>query len=231
MTEAPTPRAGSTRLFPAVAAASGAACLLIGTLMHPMHADPNKPLAAFAEYAADRPWVLSHLVQLAGALLMLAAVASFSRLLSPGSALLTQFAAGVAAASACALQAVDGIALRNMVLAWAEADAADKPFLFAAAFGVRQIEIGMASVFALTGGIAVATFTALLWKETSFPRWLVALGLSAGLATAVGGLAMAYTGFSDLAMTINMPASIMLLVWVAAFAGYDLRRVGRGGFG
>jgi Domain of unknown function (DUF4386) len=120
--------------------------------------------------------------------------------------------------------------LRNMVLAWSHADGPDKPLLFASAFGVRQIEIGMASIFALTGGLTVAVFAALLCKETTFPRWLAALGMAAGLATSLGGLAMAYTGFSEFAMMINMPANLLLLVWVAAFAAFWLRRIGRGGF-
>jgi uncharacterized membrane protein len=43
----------------AIAAISGALFLFIGTLLHPMEADPNIPLAAFTKYAADRNWVAS----------------------------------------------------------------------------------------------------------------------------------------------------------------------------
>ena len=50
----------------AVCAISGATLLFIGTHLHPMGADPNDPISAFTEYARDRLWIASHLVQLAG---------------------------------------------------------------------------------------------------------------------------------------------------------------------
>jgi hypothetical protein len=39
-----------------------------------MKADPNDALAAFAEYAADHFWVASHLTQLLGVTLIVAAL-------------------------------------------------------------------------------------------------------------------------------------------------------------
>jgi hypothetical protein len=50
----------------AVGALGGALLLLVSTLLHPLHSDPNIPRAAFAEYAADSLWVWSHLGQFAG---------------------------------------------------------------------------------------------------------------------------------------------------------------------
>ena len=35
---------------------------------------------------------------------------------------------------------------------------------------------------------------------------------------------MAYTGFSSLAMTVNMPASILILVWVISVGALMWRR-------
>src|SRR6188472_1769752 len=49
----------------AACAVAGSVVLFIGTYLHPMQADPNRPLEAFAEYAADRFWIASHLIQLA----------------------------------------------------------------------------------------------------------------------------------------------------------------------
>ena len=43
----------------AVAAIAGALTLFVGTFLHPMNADPNDPLAAFTEYAADHHWIAS----------------------------------------------------------------------------------------------------------------------------------------------------------------------------
>ncbi len=77
----------------AAAAMSGAVTLFVATLLHPMSADPNDPPAAFAEYAADRLWVASHLGQFLGvaalgvALVALAAtMEAGTRQRGPGSA-------------------------------------------------------------------------------------------------------------------------------------------------
>ena len=51
---------------------AGAGILLLATLLHPMSADPNDSVAAFSEYAADRLWIVSHLGQLLGVLLIAA---------------------------------------------------------------------------------------------------------------------------------------------------------------
>ena len=72
------PQTGNPMLMPsrliACLALSGVLALFVGTGLHPMHADPNHAHAAFAEYAADRHWVASHLLQLLGVALMAAAL-------------------------------------------------------------------------------------------------------------------------------------------------------------
>lgn len=42
----------------------------------------------------------------------------------------------------------------------------------------------------------------------------------------VAGVVMAYTGFSGLAMAINMPANSLLLVWMLVLGWYMWRRSG-----
>jgi len=107
----------------ATCAIAGSVLLFIGTYLHPMEADPNQAIAAFAEYAADRLWVASHLTQLAGVALILAALLLLAQQLRAGSAaawaVVAAGAATVSLAVAVALQAVDGIALKLMVDAWA----------------------------------------------------------------------------------------------------------------
>ena len=68
----------------AVAAIAGALTLFVGTFLHPSEADPNDPLAAFTEYAANRPWIASHLMQLFGIILIVVALVFLSRLMSSG---------------------------------------------------------------------------------------------------------------------------------------------------
>lgn len=103
----------------AACAIGGAALLVAGTALHPMEADPNNAVTAFAEYAADQLWVASHLTQLAGVTLMVIALLILAQQIEAASGKVwSRLAAGGAVASlaaAAALQAVDGIALKAMV--------------------------------------------------------------------------------------------------------------------
>jgi uncharacterized membrane protein YhaH (DUF805 family) len=118
-----------------------------------MSADPNEAGAAFSEYAADRLWIASHLTQLLGIVLMVAALMLLARQLeTAGGSGWPGLAAGLAIASlavATALQAVDGIALKRMVNAWSNTPAAQKKVALYAAFAVRQVEVGLASTLSL----------------------------------------------------------------------------------
>jgi hypothetical protein len=228
-----------------IAAISGALLLFAGTYLHPMSADPNVPLAAFMEYAADQHWVSSHLMQFSGIALMAAALVLISRALvspriaassgspeSPGSkndmanAAATLAAAGAIAslAATATLQAIDGVALKAMVNAWAAAAQRDKESLFQAAFAVRQIETGLASISALLFGLTVSLFGIALLLDPRFPKWLGMIAIVGGASTAVAGLVIAYTGFSGLAMAIDMPAGFLLLCWMIALGVYFWQR-------
>jgi hypothetical protein len=115
---------------------------------------------------------------------------------------------------AAALQAVDGVALKVMVDSWAAAPAAQKQTVFYAAFAVRQIEAGLASMLSLLLGLSAALYGVALLDDRTYPKWLGALAIIGGVPTAVSGVVMAYTGFSATAMGINMPASSILIFWM-----------------
>src|SRR4030095_2039143 len=103
----------------AACAISGSLLLFVGTYLHPMGADRNDAVAAFTEYAADRLWVASHLTQLLGVALMVAALLVLTeQLQAKGRTGWLRLAAGGAVASlalAAVLQAVDGIALKRTI--------------------------------------------------------------------------------------------------------------------
>jgi len=204
--------------------------LFVGTYLHPMGADPNQAVAAFTEYAADHLWVASHLTQLAGVSLMVAALLLLAQQLRMGSGTAwAGVAAGGAIASlavAVALQAVDGIALKLMVDAWTAAPAAQKEGVFHAAFAVRQIEIGLASMVSLSMGLTAALYGEALLVDQTYPKWVGGLALIGGVPTMVAGVVIAYTGFSGLAMAINMPANFLLLVWMLTLGVLMWRRGG-----
>lgn len=209
---------GST--FAPIAAITGALFLLAGTYLHPMNTDPNVPLAAFAEYAADHKWVATHLMQLSGIALMVAALALLSRRLAggPADAEVTLGTVGAVAslAVAAALQAVDGVALKAMVDSWAAAQGREKEVLFQASFAVRQIEVGLASMTSLFFGLTVLVYGLALLRDSRLPKWLGFLAIAGGAPTAIAGIMIAYSGFSESEMAISMPSSSLLLFWMIA---------------
>jgi Domain of unknown function (DUF4386) len=195
-----------------------------------MQADPNDAAAAFAEYAADRLWVASHLTQLMGVTLIVAALLMLSRQLrARKAAAWSRLAQGGAVASlavATALQAVDGIALKAMVDNWAGAPAAQKDAAFQAALAVRQVEVGLASMSSLLFGLTVSVYGVALLRDRMYPKWVAGLAIVGGVPTTIAGVVMAYTGFSGLAMAVNMPASSVLLVWMLTVGVCMWRRGG-----
>jgi hypothetical protein len=220
------PKAGNALV--SAAACCGAIFLCIGTYLHPMDADPNVPLAAFAEYAASDHWITSHLIQLLGVIFVIAALVLVSARMADGPA--TEWAAlgasgaVVSLALASALQAVDGVALKIMVDNWAAAPESEKAILFHAAFGVRQIEVGLASISSLLFGLTVFAYGVAFLLDGRISKWIGALAIVGGASMAAGGIAIAYTGFSGLAMMINMAASLLVIFWLLALAIVFWRR-------
>jgi hypothetical protein len=200
----------------------------VGTALHPLKADPNDAVAAFTEYAADRLWVGSHLTQLAGIALIVAALLFLARQLDAASGMgWSRVAAGGAIASlsvAAALQAVDGIALKAMVDVWAAAPATKKEAAFYAAFAVRQVEVGLASTVSLMFGLTATMYGRVLLDGRTYPKWVGGLAIAGGVPAIVAGVVMAFTGFSRLAMAINMPASSLLMVWMLTVGVFMWRR-------
>jgi hypothetical protein len=211
-----------------IAGIAGSVLLFVGTWLHPMSADPNVPLAAFTEYAASPHWVAIHLTQLLGVVLMVTALMLLSRKLAEGPAAdwatLGMTGAVSSLAVASVLQAVDGVALKVMVDRWAAALGPDKSVLFQVVFGVRQIEVGLAGITSILFGLTGFVYGVALLIDRHFPLWLGATALAAGAATASSGLAIATTGFSDIAMTISMPSSAALILWMIALGTIGWRR-------
>ncbi len=210
-----------------ISTAIGVILLLAGTMLHPMQADPNNPLAAFAEYANAPHWITSHLMQLVGiAGIMVGLILFANKLDLKGDSGLVKLSIAGAVMSisvGATLQAVDGIALKAMVDAWAVASSADKQSLFHAALAVRYIEIGLASMFCFSVGFTAVIFSAALYTEERFPRWIAYIGAFGGTCTGIAGAMIAYTGFSALSMMINMPANILLLTWILILSVYQWR--------
>jgi len=200
-----------------VAAIAGALVLSVGTYLHPLGADPNDAPAAFAEYAADPFWVWTHLTQFLGVALMLVGlVALRDAMEDENTAWVARLGLvfGIAAlASAAALQAVDGVALKVMVDQWASVPPDQKQGAFVAAFAVRQIEIGLATFLSLLFGAAMVLYGAAMARTRGFPHWLGWLGAIGGLGMVASALLLARTGFSPVEMAVAMPSSVIAILW------------------
>ncbi len=159
----------------AIAAMLGPLVLFVSTLMHPLEADPNDAAAAFTEYAADRLWVGTHLGQFLGMAIIVAALVMLSRSLEEGKAAAWSrigLAGAIATLAATAvLQAVDGVALKFMVDRWAGAPPEQQPAIFEAAFGVRQVEAGLASLTSLLFAITVTVYGVATILSPIYPVW------------------------------------------------------------
>jgi hypothetical protein len=212
----------------AVSAPAGAVVFLVSTLLHPMDSDPNDAHAAFAEYAADSFWVWSHIGQFLGVAVLGITLVALAATLEPGrTAIWSRMGlAGTAAtiAVAAALQAVDGVALKVMVDRWAAASGEARVLAFEAAFAVRQIEIGLASLLSVLFGFTAVVFSAAILLGDRYPAWFGAAALLSGLGMLTAGMAMALTGFSGLAMMLSMLGSSVFLLWII-FAGLLMWRL------
>ena len=211
-----------------IAAIGGALTLLVGTMLHPMDADPNDAPAAFTEYAASNLWIASHLTQFLGLALLGVALLAVARTVDEGPsaawAKVSVWGTAISVATGAALQAVDGVALKVMVDRWAAATGTDQAMIFEAAFAVRQIELGLASLWSLVFGLTVAVLGMALVLSARYAKWLGWWAVLGGLGISTAGIAFAYTGFSPLAMNISTPASIILLAWAIAVGVIMLRR-------
>jgi hypothetical protein len=122
-------------------------------------------------------------MQLAGITLAVTALLCLSQQLETAngrgwSRLATEGAIASLALSA-SLQAVDGIALKATVDAWAAAQAAQKEAAFYAAFAVRQVEIGLASMTSLLFGFTVSAYGIALLADHTYPKWVGSLSWEA----------------------------------------------------
>jgi hypothetical protein len=201
------------------------------TFLHPSHAAPNDSAAAFEEYSSSGIWAYVHIGQFLGTLLIVVTLVALSRALSrqAGVAGALAVVAGVTAVLVGAVfavqMAVDGVALKGTIDAWAHAaSAADKAITFQVADGVRWIEKALSSFFHLVNGLTLLSLgmAALLGRRV--PRWIGATGVLAGIGFVIGGTVVAHTGFSPQTQPFLLPALLMSAVLMVGASVALLRR-------
>ena len=203
-----------------------ATLLLVGQLLYivvtQFHTggDANDHPAIFAAYAGSGIWTAVHLGQFAGMAILLAGLLAlfFALDVQAGTA---RWAGRFGAASAVAalalygvLQAVDGVALKQAVNAWASAPEAEKAARFASAEAIRWLEWGVRSYQDFALGLALLLFAAAQVRTAWVPRPIAHLMGLSGLAYLVQGWVAGSEGFSPTQSVAIVLAWVLSLVWM-----------------
>jgi hypothetical protein len=203
-----------------------ATLLLVGQLLYVVvtlfHADgdANNHPAVFAEYAASGIWTAVHVGQFACLTILLAGlIALFVALdAQPGTARWVGRFGAVSAVTTLALYgvvlAVDGVALKQAVNAWASAPDTEKAARFAIAEAIRWLEWGARSNENLTLGLAVLLFAVALVRTPWAPRPIPSLMGLSGLTYLVQGWVAGTEGFSQTHTIAIVLAEVLNVAWM-----------------
>lgn len=208
----------------------GAASLPLGIILfvvataifHPNREDPMDNQAVFMEYAQSDSWVAVHFAQWVAALLLIGGLVAlyYSITKKPeagaGVARFGLAAAVVTAGAFTMLQAVDGVALKWAVDAWAGAPADQQVATFAAAQAVRWTEYALQSYSNILLGLTLMLYALAIALGTSYPRWLQWVAAGSGVAWIVHGVMVPYIGFFD--SIPRLVAIVLTAVWAFIMA-------------
>ena len=203
------PGRGTGRLS-AVLLVVGAVLAVVGGILHPHDEPPNSHEAVFAEYAHSADWVWVHDLQFLSAAVVVAGLLTVGRALQrvgvPRSLVRVGDAAAAATVALIAVNmAVDGVALKHAVDAWAGAEPADRASRFAAAEAVRWLEWGVNSFFTILLGVTLLTVAAGLLSQAHLGtrvRLAGVTGALAGILLVVNGLTVGAHGFEPTALPL-----------------------------
>ncbi|MDX8480748.1 hypothetical protein RFN28_20075 [Mesorhizobium sp. VK24D] len=189
--------------------------------------DANDHHHIFATYAENAIWTAVHLGQFAGIAMLLAGLVTLSFVLDDedGTARWLGRVGGAVAVAALALygalQAVDGVALKQAVNAWASAPETEKAARFAGAEAIRWLEWGMRSYQDFAMGLALLFFAAALARTAWITRpagWLMGL---CGLAYLAQGWVAGTQGFApaqSVAIVLSWVLGLAWMIWLAVAA-------------
>jgi hypothetical protein len=198
---------------------AGVVVSLLAGLFHPDAAPANDHPAAFSGYASSDIWIGVHLAQFAGMALLIAGLLAlwFALNVREGAiAWAARFGAvSVLAALAlyAALQAVDGVALKHAVDAWAAAAEPEKTIRFAAAEDIRWLEWGLRSYQSFLLGVGLILFGTVIAVTARVPRLIgYLMGLS-GLAYLAQSWILGAQGFSAANTVPTLAGIVLILAW------------------
>jgi hypothetical protein len=174
--------------------------------------------AIFTEYADSDAWEATHLAEFVLVLVAFAGLLVLCRALRPETPSLALLAAGaiiVTSATWAALQAVDGVTLKQAVDAWAAASGTEEATRFADAETARWIEWGLQSYFRVLLGVAFLLLGAAAVVSRLVPSWLGVLLVVGGLLSIAVGFSVAYAGLeSGFQDAVGIALQLVVLVFI-----------------
>jgi hypothetical protein len=194
-------------------------------------AGANDHQLAFTNYAASGDWTAVHLAQFICLAVLIAGllVLFFAFNVSHGTQRWVVFFGAVSASVALALTAVvyavDGVALKQAVDAWARAPAAEKATRFANAEAIRWLEWGVRSYQDLMLGLALVLYAiVIVWTASPVPRLVGYLLGASGLAFIILGWLIGIQGFAPIGEVPSDAAQFLLFVASACLLVVAWRR-------
>jgi uncharacterized membrane protein HdeD (DUF308 family) len=206
---------------------AGVVVAILAGLLHAESHDANDHAASFTAYANSDVWTAVHLAQFVGMALVCVGLVTlcFALDVRRGTQAWTARIGALAAATAlalyAALQAVDGVALKQAADAWAGAGEPEKAARFATAEGIRWLEWGMRSYQNFLLGAALILLGLVVAARRPVSRiigWLMALS---GVAYLAQGWIIGELGFSainSLPTLIGIVATVTWTIWLAVKA-------------
>jgi uncharacterized MnhB-related membrane protein len=230
--DAPSGTEALTTRIGAIALPLGIILHVVAKAFHPSLEDAMDNRAVFMEYAQSNSWVAGHFAQWFAVLLLLGGLGALYYSITTKSELgaaVARFGLGavvLTAASYTMLQAVDGVALKWAVDAWASAPAHHEAAAFAAAEALRWTEYGIQSLFTILLALALVLYGLAMVLGTVYPRWLGWVAMGSGVAWIAHGLRVPYIGlFLSIAAVV---ATVLLFSWTFIMAFLMWRNSNRG---
>ena len=180
---------------------------------------PNNHPVVFAAYAASGDWTAVHLGLFVGTAVFLAGLLALFFALDVRSGitrwvgLFGAISAGVTLALAGVAYAVDGVALKQAVDAWASAPAAEQATRFASAEAIRWLEWGTKSYWSSMFGLTLVLFAIVIVWTARVPRLIGALMGLSGLAYLGQGWVIGNEGFTSTDVALAIAGFLLLAAW------------------
>jgi len=192
---------------------------VVVTLLH-TGGEANNHHAIFAAYADSAAWTAVHAAQFMCMAIFLGGLfALFFALDTPtgtaGWAARFGAASTVVTFALCGgVLAVDGVALKQAVNAWANAPQAEKAARFATAEAIRWLEWGMRSYENFALGLAVLLFAVAILRRPLMPRPIAFLMVLSGATYLMQGWMAGSEGFSPAHTIAIVLAEVLNLAWM-----------------